>query len=63
MFNVIIMYTYVGMTEVLKKNADDGNRAIAVPHEIISNNKENFAYERGHFTNYTVDGEILSTGE
>ena len=51
------------MTEVLKKNADDGNRAIAVPHEIITNNKENFAYERGHFTNYTVDGEILSAGE
>lgn len=51
------------MSQVMIQGGDSDNRVTAVTHEIIANDGDTFAYESGHFINYTVKGELLSSGE
>jgi len=57
---------FVALSEVLKKNGDSRDskkQVVSITHEVIANSSDTFAYEKGHYLNYTKDGEIISGGE
>ncbi len=66
LFSPLCRCGWEALSQVLKKNGDNNDsrrRVIGVAHEIITNSEETFAYEKGHYMNYSRDGEILSGGE
>ena len=53
------------LSEVLKKNgdlADCNKQVVSVTHEVIANDNDSFAYERGHYLNYSKDGGVIISG-